>query len=64
MPRNRSLDGEVSVSRALDDHHHQDNWFRVEISQTWRVRSVELRQFCRTVALVAKGSGKEVSVLR
>lgn len=44
IPRNRSLDGEMSMSRGLSEYHYQESQSRAGITQMWRVRSVELRQ--------------------
>lgn len=51
------------MSRARDEYRHQDSQPRVVISQPRKVRSVELKQKRIFFALVAQGSGKEVSVL-
>lgn len=36
VKRNRSLDRDMSMIRALDEFQHQDSLSRVEISHTWQ----------------------------
>lgn len=53
VKRNRSLDSDMSMVRALDEYQHQDSRSRVEINHTWQkgpfcFNSIEIwkRSFC------------------